>query len=312
MSYPQPSLPGRTYAISRRCSLRSFFLRPSPETNQVLGYCLGVALGRHPTVRLLAFTFLSNHYHNNASDDLGDLSSFYRDLNGLIARAMNCHLGRGESFWSPGGVPKVPIFDDEALWEQLVYTSSNPVKDGLVSSPEAWPGLISTPEDVETKVFRFERPEKFFRSSGKGMLPEVVEFVLERPLEFDHMSLEDFKREYRRRLDDDIRRIHDSMRAEGRAFMGAPAILAKNPMERAGDSFPDRDTAPRAACRDSMRRRFLRWLSEFRIAHRVAWLQWSSGARDVLFPYGTYWMRVKYGVRCRDPVPALGGSYSAA
>ncbi len=84
--------------------------------------------------------------------------------------------------------------------------------------------------------------------------------------------------------------------------MPPKAILKQNPKEAAGDTFPDRDLNPRVACKDPrVRCGILRWLSEFRFAHNVAWQLWSSGIRDVLFPYGTYWMRVKYRVRCRDP-----------
>ena len=76
----------------------------------------------------------------------------------------------------------------------------------------------------------------------------------------------------------------------------------------AGDTRPARDLDPRVACKDKQTRRAaLRWLSEFRFAHTVAWTLWSQGHRDVEFPFGTYWMRTRYQVRCRDPVLVTDG-----
>ena len=313
MSHPTLSIPRLSHAVSRRCAQRCFFLRPSKKTNQLFGFCLGVMLQKHPTVRLTCFAVLSNHVHYVVSDDEGDLSSFFRDLNGLLARSMNCCLGRGESFWAPGGPRPVGIFDEEALWEQLVYATVNPTKDGLVRTPEEWPGLLSLPEDVGTRTFRFERPSKFFRSEGEGSLPEVVEFQLEQPVELEAMDPEAFRHEYRRRLDAKVAEVQRTFAEAGRGFMGPQLVRDQNPYEAAGDTFPDRDDTPTVACKDRrLHQAVLRWISEFRLAYRMAWVLWASGLRETLFPFGTYWMRVKYGVRCRDPVQCLPVAHAAA
>jgi hypothetical protein len=301
MTLPNPSFPRRSYAASRRCSRRCFFLRPSPKTDRVLGYCLGYVLGKVPTARLTAFAFLSNHYHFVISDEEGKLREFFTLLNSLIARCMNCVLGRGENFWAPGGTPRAAIFGLEGLWEQLVYCTINPTKDGLVESPEDWPGLLSLPEDVGAKTFRFERPDRFFRSEGEGAMPDFVEFELEVPVELEHMPLDAFRREYRRRLDAAVAQVHAERR--GKPFMGARQILDQDPKAAAGDTFPDRDRSPRVVCKNEKQRRgILRWLSEFRLAHAVAWLFWSRGDRETVFPPYTDLMRARYRVRCRDPV----------
>jgi hypothetical protein len=305
MSLPNPAVPRLSYAVSRRCARRCFFLRPSPKTNRVFGYCLGYALDRSPTVRLTAFMVHVNHYHMVISADDASLAEFFALLNSLLARAMNCHLGRGENFWAPGGTPRVGIFDEEALWEQLVYCTINPTKDGLIETPEAWPGLLSLPEDVEAKTFRFQRPDKFFRSEGEEAMPEWVEFELVRPVELEDMDLDAFRTEYRRRLDEAVARVHAERAAAGKGFMGAQLVRDRDPMTAAGDTFPDRDLTPRVACKDKRRRRgVLRWISEFRLAHTIAWFFWSRGDRNVIFPAHTYLMRARYGVRCRDPVNA--------
>jgi hypothetical protein len=42
-------------------------------------------------------------------------------------------------------------------------------------------------------------------------------------------------------------------------------------------------------------------LQDFLRAYRDAWEALRAGARDVLFPAGTYWLRVAYGVSCAAP-----------
>jgi hypothetical protein len=42
-------------------------------------------------------------------------------------------------------------------------------------------------------------------------------------------------------------------------------------------------------------------LVDFLRSYREAWVALRAGARDVLFPAGTYWLRVAYGVRCAAP-----------
>lgn len=311
MSLANPALPRRSYTADRRCSDRRFFLRPHPKTDQILGYCLGYALSRHPAVRLTAFVFLSTHYHLFVSADDGDLASFFGQLNSLIARAMNCRLRRGENLWSPGGTRKRPIFGEEGIWDQLTYCTVNPTKDGLVERPEAWPGLISMPEDVGTKTFRFERPDVFFRDEGDAAMPDAVEFMLEPPVELEAMDPAEFRREYRRQLDARVARVHEERR--GKPFMGAQQIRDQNPLASAGDTFPDRDRDPRIVCKNKVQRiGILRWLSEFRLAHTVAYFFWSRGARDTVFPAYTYLMRVRHGVRCRDPVLFGEAGFAAA
>ena len=302
MSLPNPVLPDRSVAVSRRCARRCLFLRPSREANEFVGYCLGVARRNHPSVRLSALAVLGNHHHQVAGDEEGELSSFYRDFHGLLARGLNCVLGRGETFWAPGGTPKVLICDEESLWEQLVYVAVNPVRHGLVEKPELWPGLISRPEDVGTKTFRFERPEKFFRHDVPDALPPVVEFQLELPLEFADMDPEAFRQEYRRRVDERVAKLRAERKREGLGFTTPQQIRDQNPLDSVGDTFPDRDLSPRVACKDPARRAgMLLWISTFRLAHWCAWQLWSRGDREVLFPYGTYLMQRRYRVRCRDP-----------
>jgi len=96
-------------------------------------------------------------------------------LGSLLARALNAHLGRGESFWAPGSYRAVELLDDAAVLEKLVYVLVNVCKDGLVRRPEHWKGLRSGPRDVGSEV-RASRSDFFFRQEGPGCLPEECAF----------------------------------------------------------------------------------------------------------------------------------------
>jgi hypothetical protein len=43
---------------------------------------------------------------------------------------------------------------------------------------------------------------------------------------------------------------------------------------------------------------------EFVAQYREARKEWLAGVGDVVFPFGTYLMRVLHGVRCAGPPPA--------
>jgi REP-associated tyrosine transposase len=55
-------LPGTTYLITRRCSERRFFLRPSQIVNETFLYVLGLAANRYGVV-VHVLCVLSNHAH---------------------------------------------------------------------------------------------------------------------------------------------------------------------------------------------------------------------------------------------------------
>jgi hypothetical protein len=65
---------------------------------------------------------------------------------------------------------------------------------------------------------------------------------------------------------------------------------------------PRRQLKPRVACRDKWKRiEALTRLHHFLRAYREAWRALRLGDRDALFPAGTYWLRIAYGVRCTAP-----------
>jgi putative transposase len=79
-------------------------------------------------------------------------------------------------------------------------------------------------------------------------------------------------------------------------------VLAQRPTARPRSDEPRRGLNPRVACRDKWKRiEALARLGEFVSAYRRAWRAWRAGVVGVLFPAGTYLVRVTHGVDCVAP-----------
>src|SRR5512146_1706518 len=85
---PRQIIPGRSYLLTRCCSERRFLLKPSGLINAIVLYALAHYASRHG-ILVHGFCVLSNHYHLVATDVRGVLPDFLRDLNGVLARAVN-------------------------------------------------------------------------------------------------------------------------------------------------------------------------------------------------------------------------------
>ena len=358
MTIARRLVPGRTHSATRRSARRCFFLRPSDQVNEIVRYALGVAVARHG-VDLHAFFAESTHTHTNATDDpdASRLSDFFRDFHSMIARALNAHYGRGENLWSTGSYDNVEIRDLPTLEEQLLYTWTQSVKDGLTETPEAWPGVRFMPEDFG-RQFTVHRPEAAFfggrrpddweptyeparlahrrarnearrceraeakRAPGpkrptrpgarppkerapqparrdRRKLPASVTFTITPPPGYDHMTIEEVRAHFRKLLDERVRQIQAERQAQGLTHvLGVAAVLAQDPRESAGDTWPTFGRNPRIACRDESRRiALLADLLAWRLSYRVARLVWRGGEREVVFPLGSYGLPRLHGAR---------------
>ncbi len=294
MTAPRQILRGRTYLLTRRCFGRMFLLRPSNLTNEVFQYILAVAAGR-TGILIHAFCVLSNHFHAVVTDPRGNLPVFEQYLDSLVARSLNALLGRWESFWAPGSYSAVALVEPKDILDKMAYVLANPTAAGLVRHGSEWPGLWSSPGRIGAGSVTVKKPEHFFRA--KGPMPETAELELTCPPGFDSVA------ELRRQLASDVKVLEDeaarALGKEGRAFLGARKAKVQRPEARPAGAEPRRGLNPRIACRDRWKRaEALQRLESFLEAYREAWRKYADGARDMLFPRGTYWMKVAHGVRC--------------
>jgi putative transposase len=294
MTAPRQILRNTTHLVTRRCSERRLFLRPSKTVNQIFLYVLAVA-AQEFDVLVHAYCVLSDHFHLVITDTKGNLPAFMQYLDGLVARAMNSVVGHWESFWAPGSYSAVSLPEAGDVLNKIAYTLANPVRAGLVRRGAQWPGLWSAPEQIGGAAIRVKRPEAFFREVG--LMPETATLKLAPPPGFE--SLEDFRSALVAELSAREEEAARDLAAEGRSFLGVRKVLAQDPHGRPRTREPRRGLNPRIAGQDQgARKEALERLKAFLLAYRIAWREFAEGARDAVFPLGTYWMRVAYGLPC--------------
>jgi REP element-mobilizing transposase RayT len=295
VSSPRRVVPGAIYLVTRRCYQRTFRLRPSAETSHILAYCLGVALEKTGVV-LHAACFMSNHHHLVVTDPRGELPIFLRELHRLTAKAMNACQGQWENLWSAEPCSAVRLADDDDVIDKIAYVAVNPVAAGLVEEPEQWPGLSMWTEGV----VNLGQPAAYFRAGGD--CPERVSLRVTAP----SVRKPGWTRRVQSAVAVKVAEAHRKIRAAGRAFVGRAAVLAQSFVERAKSFEPKRVAAPTVAAKNPKARRALLAIQKaFRVAYRQALDAWKAGARESVFPFGTWWMRVHHGAPTA-PHPATG------
>ncbi len=290
MSKPRYLEPGATYLVTRRCLQRQFLLRPSALVNQLFLFCVAIAAARFG-ILLHTVCVMSNHYHLVLSDPAARLPEFAAWLDAMLARALNRLHGRSECVWSPGSYNAVRLEDEDAIVGACGYALANPVSAGLVREARHWPGVRLAPDQRSLEV---QRPGLFFREQGP--LPKSATLNLTAP---PGLAATVF-----------AQRVHEATAAReeqarkqavvrGRGFLGRRAVLAQSPRSYPKRGEPRPASRPLASAGDfATKQAAITRLREFWCAHRVARRRFEAGDREVLFPAGTYALRVQCGVRC--------------
>ena len=243
-----------------------------------------------------AFCVLSTHCHLIVTDQNGRLPAFMQYLDSLVARAVNASLGRFEGFWaSDGSYSAVEPLDPADVLAKTAYVLANPVAAGLVRRGAEWPGLWTVPELIGCTKLAARRPKLFF--DPKSHLPETIELELTTPPGFASAA------EFRSLLSAALRELEEKHQYEAasqrRRFLGAARVLAQNPFARPAPGEPRFVLKPRIAARDKWKRiEGLFRLKSWERAYRQAWNDRRSGVPNVLFPAGTYLLRIMHGVVC--------------
>ncbi|WP_146155522.1 hypothetical protein [Enhygromyxa salina] len=298
-TYPRvrarPIYSGSSCKITRRCLGRLLLLSPGVKAEELanfIGYCLAYAAALHG-IEVHASVWMSNHHHTDVTDPHGNLVPFKQLLHSLIARGRNARLGRYDTFWSGDAAcdTRRPT-DDESLAD-LVYTLTNPVKDGLVKWGRLWPGFTTIDWRFgETRTFK--RPDWLFDEGGE--MPEEVSLTLVRPPIFPALDDEELYAKLMTQVRQREVEFQREFREKGRRFMGLRK-LARQGWNQAPRSFEERFTvAPRWASSS-------KWLVLAQLQRDREWERQYAAARTLLlrgesavFPAGTYWMRHFAGV----------------
>ncbi len=290
---PRYVVRGATYLVSRRCTQRTFLLRPSPLSNSILKFVLAVAAARYG-ILIHAVCVMSNHLHIVLTDPRACLPDFSHLFFGVLAKALNALHGRWENFWAPFSYSAVGLASPEDILEKVAYTLANPASAGLVEHGNQWPGVWSDPRSIGRGEI-VERPQHYFAKDGS--MPERQELVFTDPRGFD--SSEAFQAALIARVAELERAAAAEREGNGTTVLGAPRVLKQSPIGRPSSYERRRGLNPRIAARDKWKRiEALGRLVSFLERHRDALVRFWRGERDVVFPRGTYLMRVRYGVAC--------------
>lgn len=295
MTAPRQIIKGATYKITRRCSERRCFLVPRPWVRQLFLYLLAVLAPKHGVI-LHTACVMSNHWHPALTDVLGTLPSFMAEFHRLSAGYTNFKLDRREAMWAQGSYQAQQLFTLQDIIDDCAYIITNPVAAGLVEDCGQWPGLVITP-DMIGKPIRVTRPEGYFRTDGS--MPEYAEITFQPPV---GMDLELFRTVLTQKVIERTAQLHERLKAQGRGFLAPEVCLKWEVGAPAQSPEPFGQLSPRFKSRfEEVRRLAAAQLVAFRRKYRNAWNQWRKGLRDVVFPFGTYWMRLYAGVRCEPP-----------
>jgi putative transposase len=300
MPLPREVLPGRTYMITRRCAQRQFLLRPDTATNNAFIYCLAVAAQRSGVVPLFTAAE-SNHHHTGIYDPLGTYPIFLEHFHKLLAKCMNSLRGRWENFWSSEQTSVVRLVDPADVVEKMVYALTNPCKDDLVAKVSDWPGVNSFQAIIDGQTITATRPDHFFRVDGP--MPATVTMKFSRPKELEDMCQKEFTDMLRARVEAVETEAEERRRATGARVVGCRAILKQAWWESPCSHEPRRELNPRVAAKNKWSRlEALQRNKEFVYGYRRVYSAYRKGAKDVLFPAGTFWLPRFAAARC-EPWP---------
>jgi putative transposase len=292
-------LPGCSYLITRCFTQRQFLLRPSRLTNHIIQYCLALAAER-TGILLHAVCFMSNHWHGVLTDPEARLPEFLEIFHKLVAKAQNASLGRWENLWSSDKTSVVLLVSDNDVVEKMVYTLANPTVAGLVKSPDDWPGIISKRFGEQREV---EMPDHFFDQGGD--LPEVLMLRFVRPRIFAELSDAQLQAHLNANVAKLVKRAREDMALRGLTFVGRNAVLRQSFSAVPKTPAPRRNPSPRIAAKSTPARvNAIRRMLEFVREYRAGWTEWRGGNRAVVFPIGTYALRIYARVACAPALPA--------
>lgn len=312
MTQPRYILPGRVCFVTARAVRRMFLFLPKREVVLVFEYLLAVA-AHNFGIRVHEMLCMSNHFHILLTDVNGRLPDFMNFLDSLLARSVNALRGtNGTVFEQEYGL--VAETDEDKIVAHAVYTLANPCADHLVKRSRQWPGF-STLQMEYGQTVKIQRPKVGLwkddneRAQGgacrrkSSRLPEFIDFTLERPPVCGSLSDAELRAEIRRQLDGRELELIEQRRREGRGVLGRKGVLAQRwdgVPSSADDLF---GVKPRVAGNWRSRTAELLQIGDFMEAYQRARARFINGIRDVVWPLGTWAMRVRFKLPCETAPP---------
>ncbi len=246
---------------------------------------------------------MSTHVHLVFTDVRGVRPDFLRDFHRTFALCVKAFRGWPEEVFNKSKYGEHEPLTVGAVLEAIAYLIANPVAALAVRFASEWPGAKTLPADLGRRVIRVKRPDFFFDADNPDW-PDEVELELELPacLEAEYGE-EDARQRIAERVKELEREALVDSKTRGIPFKNARRVVRTPHTARArsyevfgklNPRFSAAGDGEAAAARVAELRAFDR-------EYDAALARWTAGDRKVIFPYGTWWMRVHHGVRCRPP-----------
>jgi putative transposase len=288
MTQPRMVIPGATYLVTRTTVMSLFLLTPSKTVNQIMEYCIAWA-ARGRGIVIHAVSVESNHFHIVLTDTQGRLSDFMQELNRSAARCLLAHYRerfpkrRLETVWSNAQpFSATLLLTPNAVLDKIVYTLTNPVKDGLVCDYRKWAGFNTRPSDWRSGSRTIERPGFYFKNT-----PEKLTYRVAAPSQLGD-STEHAIATVELHIRNQQQQAAVELATQRRSVAGATAIVGTDPFDAPATPRPVGELSPTLASggdREALSTA-KQALKLFRLAYRAAWAAYKAGV-GALFPGGT-------------------------
>lgn len=287
--------PWQPFELTLRCQHSRFLLRPGEEANtRVLGViarALDLFTGR---ARVYFAGGTSNHIHLLAAFESAEAKAQFK---AHIKANISKELGRlhdwPQGIWQGRG-HDIPILDDDAFLDRLMYLAAHGVKEGLTSCPYSWPGiqwvravthgkpLIGVWYD-RTRLYRLTRAWRARPPAHRGPRPRLGDVAERKRIEltpppmWSHLAPDALRAQWIELIDDALTRYPAAPHP-----LGPDAVRSIDPHTRPEQS--KKTAAPRVHTRQPALRRA--WRAAYRAfveTYRAAMAALRAGA-DACFP----------------------------
>ena len=296
--------PGVVWSIARRTTRRHFLFSPdeSGEVENAFWYCLGICAEKH-RILIHAACLLSTHEHVDLTDVLGRLPEFLQEFHRLMACVIKSYRGWPAEVYDKRSTGCCERLTPEAMLDGMAYIVANPVAAGAVRYARDWPGAMTLPRDLGRREIRATRPKHFFDPENRAW-PEEVTLKLTLPdAVVDEYGEDQARHRVAELARDKEREAWQKAKALGLGFLGPRRVMRAKHTRRARSYEPFGERTPRFAAGGDLQAAGAD-IARFRsreAQYDDCLARWQRGERNVVFPHGTWWMRVHHGVPCRLP-----------
>ena len=296
---PRNIQPGALVEVSRRTIAGFFLLTAHKLVLQTFLYLLAIYTTRFG-IKLVGAVMMLNHFHLLMIDEEGNTPSFMQIFDSMLAKFLNRFHKREGTVWCANGYTPLTPVSPQAQLDRFRYLLNNPLAANLIERLKDYPFVCVHEGDILEDLV-IERPWFFGKRSR---LPKTATLKYHKLPAYEHLDDD----AYVAFVTGEIKQAEDRHIAE-RKRKGVRVMGRKRLQQIVWTQRPKKDRAwfqlrPQIAERDPELRVAAIWaLQRFRSRYREALAAWHAGDKDAVFPYGTWKMRLQFGVKV-EPAPS--------